>query len=240
MSSRDPAAELAVRVAAGDDAAGRELVALMRPLVSAMAARFAGRVPRSDLEQAGMVGVLHAARGFDPSQGTPFGGYAAPFVTGEMLSCVRQLASPVRVPRSVADAERTVNRAIEQLTMRDGRSPTPDEIAAHTGLDADAVLEALRARVASTAVGLDEPGVEYPSTPDPALQDVERRLDLGARLDRLDARSRRAVVLRFGLELSQREIAQRLGISQMHVSRLLRAAMVTLADDGEDGNAASE
>jgi RNA polymerase sigma-B factor len=217
VSSRDPAAELAVRVAAGDDAAGRELVALMRPLVSAMAARFAGRVPRSDLEQAGMVGVLHAARGFDPSQGTPFGGYAAPFVTGEMLSCVRQLASPVRVPRSVADAERTVNRAIEELTMRDGRSPTPDEIAAHTGLDADAVLEALR-----------------------ALQDVERRLDLGARLDRLDARSRRAVVLRFGLELSQREIAQRLGISQMHVSRLLRAAMVTLADDGEDGNAASE
>jgi len=239
VSSPDLAAELAVRVAAGDDEAGRELVTVMRPLVSAMAARFAGRVPRSDLEQAGMVGVLHAARRFDPSQGTPFGGYAAPFVTGEMLACVRQLASPVRVPRSVADAERTVNRAIDELTMRDGRSPTPDEVAAHTGLGSDLVLEALRARVASTAVGLDEPGVEHPSTPDPALQEVEQRLDLGARLDRLDARSRRAVVLRFGLELSQREIAERLGISQMHVSRLLRAAMVTLADDREDGNAAT-
>src|SRR4051794_41972037 len=97
----------------------------MRPLVSAMAARFAGRVPRSDLEQAGMVGVLHAARGFDPSHGTPFGGDAASFVMGEMLACVRQLASPVRGPRSVADAERTVNRALEGLTMRQGRGPAP-------------------------------------------------------------------------------------------------------------------
>jgi RNA polymerase sigma-B factor len=238
VSSPDRAAELAVQAAAGDDAAAGELVTVMRPLVSAMAARFAGRVPRSDLEQAGMVGVLHAARGYDPGHGTPFGGYAAQFVMGEMLSCVRQLASPVRVPRSVADAERAVNRAIEELTVRDGRSPTPDEIAAHTGLAGDAVLEALRARVASTAVGLDEAGVEHPSTPDPALQGIERRLDLGARLDRLDGRSRTAVVLRFGLELSQREIAERLGISQMHVSRLLRAAMVTLADDGEGANAA--
>jgi RNA polymerase sigma-B factor len=226
-----------VRAAAGDEQAGRELVAAMRPLVAAMAARFAGRVPRSDLEQAGMVGVLHAARGFDPGHGTPFGGYAAPFVMGEMLSCVRQLASPVRVPRSVAEAERAVNRAIEELTARDGRSPTPDEIAAHAGLDRDAVLEALRARVASTTVALDEPGVEQPSRPDAALQEVEQRLDLGARLDRLDARSRRAVVLRFGLELSQREIADRLGISQMHVSRLLRAAMATLAEDGEGADA---
>ncbi|HEY0388381.1 MAG TPA: sigma-70 family RNA polymerase sigma factor [Gaiellales bacterium] len=237
MSRRDSAERLAVRAAAGDEHAGQELVATMRPLVSAMAARFAGRVPRSDLEQAGMVGVLHAARGFDPSQGTPFGGYAAPFVMGEMLSCVRQLASPVRVPRSVADAERAVTRAMEELTARDRRSPTPDEIATHAGLDADAVLEALRARVASTAVPLDEPGVEQASTPDPALQEVEQRLDLGARLDRLDRRSRTAVVLRFGLELSQREIAERLGISQMHVSRLLRAAMATLADDGEEADA---
>jgi len=184
-----------------------------------------------------MVGVLHAARGFDPSQGTPFGGYAAPFVMGEMLACVRQLATPVRVPRSVADAERAVNRSIEELTMRDGRSPSPDEIAAHSGLEPDMVLEALRARMASTAVGLDEQEAADPSAPDPSLQEVEQRLDLGARLDRLDARSRRAVVLRFGLELSQREIAERLGISQMHVSRLLRAAMVTLADEGEDGDA---
>ena len=237
MSSRDPAAGLAVRAAGGDDAAARELVALMRPLVSAMAGRFAGRVPRADLEQAGMVGVLHAARGFDPSHGTPFGGYAAPFVMGEMLACVRQLATPVRVPRSVADAERAVNRSIEELTMRDGRSPTPDEIAAHSGLEPDMVLEALRARMASTAVGLDEQEAPDPSAADPSLQEVEQRLDLGARLDRLDARSRRAVVLRFGLELSQREIAERLGISQMHVSRLLRAAMVTLADEGEDGDA---
>jgi RNA polymerase sigma-B factor len=237
VSTPDAVAMLAARVAQGDEVAGRELVEAMRPLVSAMAARFSGRVPRADLEQAGMVGVLHAARGFDAAQGTPFGGYAAPFVMGEMLACVRQLAAPVRVPRSVAEAERAVNRAIEELTARGGQSPTVPELARHTGLEPDAVLEALRARLASTAVALDEVGDEHPALPDDALRGVEQRLDLGARLEQLDARSRELVVLRFGLELSQREIAARLGISQMQVSRLLRAAMTTLAQDQEENGA---
>src|SRR5262249_36280084 len=166
----------------------------MRPLVSAMAGRFAGRVPRADLEQAGMVGVLHAAQGFDPAKGTPFGGDAAPVVMGEMLACVRQLASPVQVPPSVGPPQRAVNPSMEELTIRQGRSPTPDELAADTGLEPDMVLEALRARMASTAAELDEEGVDHASVADPALQEVERRLDLGARLDRLDGRSRATVV----------------------------------------------
>src|SRR6478609_3262518 len=152
----EPAELLAGRVARGDDAAAEELVEAMRPLVSSMATRFQGRVPRSDLEQAGVVGLLRAAATFDAERGTPFGGYAAPFVMGEMLACVRQLAA------------------------------------------------------------------------------VERRLELGSRLHRLDPRSRAVLVLRFGIELSQREIAERLGISQMHVSRLLRAAMADIAEEGED------
>ncbi|MDX6522668.1 MAG: polymerase sigma-B factor [Gaiellales bacterium] len=237
MSAPDPAALLAARVASGDEAASHELVEAMRPLVSAMARRFAGRVPRSDLEQAGMVGVLHAAQGFDAAQGTPFGGYAAPFVMGEMLSCVRQLGSAVRVPRSLADAQRTVNQAIEQLTAGSGRSPTVPELAQHTGLDPDLVLEALRARLAANTVALDDLSVEPAVLADDALMGVEQRLDLGAKLDQLDPRSREAVLLRFGLELSQREIATRLGISQMHVSRLLRAAMATLAQDREEDGA---
>jgi RNA polymerase sigma-B factor len=181
--------------------------------------------------------VLHAARRFDVAQGTPFGGYAAPFVMGEMLACVRQLGPAVRVPRSLAESQRAVNLAIEQLTDLSGRSPTVAELAHHTGLDQDQVLEALRARLAATTVALEDLATVPSALADDALAGIEQRLDLGAKLDQLDSRSREAVLLRFGLELSQREIAARLGISQMHVSRLLRAAMATLAQDREEDGA---
>jgi RNA polymerase sigma-B factor len=219
----------------GDEAAGERLVAAMRPLVGAMARRFEGRVPRSDLEQAGVVGLLWAARSFDPTLGTPFGGYAAPFVMGEMLGCVRQLAMPVRVPRSMAENQRRTTAAIEQLTRSLERSPTVAEIGRHASLDEDAVLESLRLRMAVTPVALDEHEAEL-GLSDDAIRRAEQRLDLGARLGRLDARSRTVVMLRFGLELSQREIAARLDISQMHVSRLLRAALATLSADAPAGD----
>ena len=228
--SADPE-RLVSRLAGGDQAASGELVAAMRPLVSGMARRFEGRVPRADLEQAGVIGLLRAARSFDPRQGTPFGGYAASFVMGEMLACVRQQATPVRVPRSVADDERAVTAAIDALTGDLGRSPTVDEIASRSELGQDAVLDALRLRLAARPVPIHDVDQGELSLSDQALSQVEQRLDLGARLDRLDQRSRRVVVLRFGLELSQREIADRLGISQMHVSRLLRASLATLAEE---------
>jgi RNA polymerase sigma-B factor len=218
-------------VKVGDKVAGEALVTVMTPLVTGLARRFDGRVPRSDLEQAGMVGLLQAARSFEPEQGTPFGGYATPFVMGEMLACIRQLTAPVKVPRSVADNQRAVAAAIEELTAALGRSPTVPEIGDCAKLDQDAVLEALRLRMAATAVALDEVEEQRLGLPDEAIGRVEDRLDLGARLDRLDARSRRVIVMRFGLELSQREIAERLGISQMHVSRLMRAGLAALASD---------
>lgn len=230
----EPAELLAGRVARGDDAAAEELVEAMRPLVSSMATRFQGRVPRSDLEQAGVVGVLRAAATFDVEHGTPFGGYAAQFVMGEMLACVRQQSAPVRVPRSVAENERAVGAAVDLLTSEHGRSPTVAEIAERAQLDEEAVLDALRASMAARPVSLDEIEPERFGETDETLEAVERRLELGTRLDRLDRRSRVVLVLRFGMELSQREIAERLGISQMHVSRLLRAAMAEIADEGED------
>jgi RNA polymerase sigma-B factor len=223
--------DLVAGVQAGDDDAGAALVSAMTPLVAGLAKRFAGRVPRSDLEQAGMVGLLQAAQSFDPERGTPFGGYATPFVVGEMLSCVRQLAAPVKVPRSVAENQRAVAAAIEELTAQQGKSPTVPEIGAFADLDPDSVLEALRLRLAATAVTLDEVEEQRLGAADEAISRVEDRLDLGARLDRLDARSRRVIVMRFGLELSQREIAARLNISQMHVSRLMRAGLAQLATD---------
>jgi RNA polymerase sigma-B factor len=226
----DRAGALAVLAASGDQAAADHLVEEMRPLVASLARRFEGRVPRADLEQAGMVGLLVAARRFDPGHGTPFGAYATPFVVGEMLACVRQLASPVRMPRRVAERARNLERAVDRLTAQLGRSPTVSELSESTGLPEDEVVDALRARMAARAVPLGEAVEAEMALDDEALRTAEERLDLGAKLDRLDARSKGLLALRFGLGLSQREIAKRAGISQMHVSRLLRAALAELED----------
>ena len=153
---------------------------------------------------------------------------------GEMLACVRQQSAPVRVPRSVTENERAVAASVDLLTSAHGRSPTVAEIAKQARLDEEAVLDALRASMAARPVSLDEVEPERFGETDETLEAVERRLELGSRLDRLDRRSRAVLVLRFGMELSQREIAERLGISQMHVSRLLRAAMAEMEDQGGD------
>jgi RNA polymerase sigma-B factor len=236
VSESEAAELLAARAAAGDDLAAERLVATMQPLLSGMARRFQGRVPRSDLEQAGVVGLLRAARSFDRAQGTPFGGYAAPFVMGEMLACVRQLAGPLRVPRDVAANARAVATAIDELAAERQRSPTIAEIAQRAGIGEDDVLDALRAERATHAVPLGEVEFAEVGIPDDALRRVEQRLALGSRLERLDRRSRTVLLLRFGLELSQREIAARLGISQMHVSRLLRSAIEKLDQPGEEAS----
>src|SRR5258706_477729 len=169
----------------------------MRPLVAGLARRFEGPVPRSDLEQAGMVGLLQGARSFDPEQGTPFGGYAMPFVVGEMLGCVRQLAAPVKVPRSVAENQRTVAAAIEELTAALGRSPTVGEIGECSQLDPDTVLEALRLRLAATAVPLDEVEEQRLGSADEAMSRLEDLLDLRGRLRPAGTGSPKADVVRF-------------------------------------------
>jgi RNA polymerase sigma-B factor len=126
-----------------------------------------------------------------------------------------------------------VSSAVDRLTAETERSPTVAEISERTGLGEDAVLEVLRARLAAQPLPLDEVEFARAGLADEELRRVEERLALGSRLERLDRRSRQVVVLRFGLELSQREIAARLGISQMHVSRLLRAAMSELEEGGD-------
>jgi RNA polymerase sigma-B factor len=224
----DPAGALAARAASGDHRAADALVEEMRPLIGSLARRFEGRVSRADLEQAGIVGLLVAARRFDPKHGAPFTAYATPFAVGEMLACVRQLAAPVRMPRRVAERGREVERAVDRLTASLGRSPTVSELAVTLDMAEDEVVDGLRARMATSAVPLGEPGVGEIALDDEALRTAEERLDLGVRLDRLDARSKQLIALRFGLGLSQREIAARVGMSQMHVSRLLRAALAEL------------
>lgn len=217
-------------MASGDQAAADDLVEEMRPLIASLARRFEGRVPRADLEQAGVVGVLVAARRFDVGHGTPFAAYATPFAVGEMLACVRQLALPVRLPRRIAERGRDLERAVDRLTAKLGRSPTLSELSEAMAIPEDDVVDALRARIALRPVPLTEAETDEMGLDDEALKTAAERLDLGAKLERLDTRSKRLLALRFGLGLSQREIAERAGISQMHVSRLLRAALEELED----------
>jgi RNA polymerase sigma-B factor len=230
----DEAGRLAALAAAGSAEAKEELLVLMRPAVGRMAARVAGgRVPQEDLEQAGLVGVLAAVDGFDPGRGTPFEAYATRFVLGEMLALARQ-APPVHVSRTGRELATAVEAAADELAAESGTAPTLDAIAARAGLDVERVVTGLRARRALAPPAGGERELEAHGGLVDDLERIDARLDLGRRLEALDARSQRIVAMRLGLELSQAEIAERLGISQMHVSRLLRAALERLWSD-DDG-----
>jgi RNA polymerase sigma-B factor len=217
---------VAVRAAGGDAAARAELVERLAPLVARLARRLAARAPREDLEQAGMVGVLSAITGYDPGRGTAFTTYAAPFAVGEMLAVLRG-AAPVHVSRTGRDLAATVEATADALTAAHGRAPSPAEIAAAAGLEEEDVVTGLAARRA-LAPPAPETVIEDAAGTDDAFEALEARLAVGRLLRELDGRSQAILAMRFGLELSQAEIADRLGISQMHVSRLLRAALADL------------
>jgi RNA polymerase sigma-B factor len=197
-----------------------------------MAGRLAGdRLPREDLEQAGVLGVLAAIEGFDPAKGTQFEPYATRYALGEMLALGRQAAA-VHVSRAGRDLATAVEAAADALTAESGEAPTVAEIAARTDLDEEQVVTGLRARRALAPPRLGEQELlEAHGGYEDAIEQVENRLDLGRRLRSLDHRAQVVVALRFGLELSQAEIGERLGISQMHVSRLLRGALEQLYAD---------
>jgi RNA polymerase sigma-B factor len=228
----DPAGRLALLAAGGDEAAKAALVKEMSPLVGRLAGRLASaRVPRQDLEQAGMVGVLAAVDGFDPDRGAAFEPYATRYALGEMRALARGAAA-VHVSRTGRDLAAAVEAAAAELTAESGQPPTVDRIAERAGLDEEQVVTGLRARHGLAPPRLGEDGLlEAHGGWEDAIEQVERRLDVGRRLEKLDPRSQHIVALRFGLELSQTEIAERLGISQMHVSRLLRSALEQLWGD---------
>ncbi len=203
-----------------------QLVEQSQSLVAAVARRFGGRVPVEDLEQSGMVGVMLAARSFDPNRGVPFHGYAMPFITGEMLATVRAQA-PTHVSRTARELARRVELAADSATAELHRPPTVADIAREAELDEEQVVEGMRARAALAPPVVDAAALDLPGL-DQALEAAVARLELEPLLERLDRRSRTILALRFGMELSQDEIAEQMGISQMHVSRLLRSALAQL------------
>jgi RNA polymerase sigma-B factor len=177
---------------------------------------------------------------FEPARGINFLSFAVPTISGELLRHFRDRASVIRLPRRLRELQRSLQRATGELGHRLGRAPRPSEIAAHLGVDLDAVLDALQAHGAGHCASLDEPAGDDASSPgpsrfeavlaqvDPAIELVEFRESLQPLLHALPERERRILLLRFFAGLSQTQIAGQIGISQMHVSRLLAATLTTL------------
>lgn len=222
--------------ATGDRDARDQIVAAHHWLAAQCARRFANRgEPLDELTQVAFVGVFKAAERFDPEFGVPFTAFATPTAIGEIRRHFRDKTWSVRVPRRAKDLHVRLPAAIEELTTQLHRSPTPGEVATYIGVAEDAVLEAIDAGAAYRASSLDAPrgvtgasGAETHGGADPLLARTEDRSQLESLLSSLPEREREIVYLRFFEDLSQSEIAERMGVSQVHVSRLLRTSIDTL------------
>ncbi len=221
----------------GDEDARRALIEQMMPLVRALARRYAHRgEPLDDLEQVGCVGLIKAVDRFDVERELRFSTFAVPTILGEIKRHFRDRAWSVRVSRGLQELSARVAREIDRLSTRLGRSPTIEDLAAATQSSPEQVLEALQGAHAYSTVPLEEPlGEDGEPTArigaeDPAFAVAEERIELSRALRALGERERQIVLLRFFGGLTQREIAERVGISQMHVSRLLRRALERMGE----------
>jgi RNA polymerase sigma-B factor len=215
------------------------------PLVRVLAQRYRDLgEPLDDLVQVGTIGLIHAVDRFDPGRGTGLASYATPNILGEIRRHFRDRAWAVRVPRRLQELQARTSAARRDLAQRLGRSPTVSELAHALGLEEEAVLEGLEAQRAYAAVPLERPEGQAAVdgalvTVDSALEQVVDRESLRPVLRSLPARDKQILALRYFRGLSQAQIAQELGISQMHVSRLLARTLCRLqqclADAGEAG-----
>jgi len=223
------------------------LVALHLPLVEYLAGRFRnrGEAPE-DLVQVGTIGLIKAVDRFDPDRGVEFSTYATPTVLGEIKRWFRDKGWSIRVPRRLQELRLALTVATDELSQDLGRSPTVAEIAARLDVSQDMVLEGLESAAAYTTVSLDAPDLalvdgasvgDQLGEEDDALETVELRESLRPVLDQLPRRERRIVVLRFFRQMTQSQIAAEVGLSQMHVSRLLARSLATLRAELTDGDA---
>lgn len=185
-----------------------------------------------DLVQIATVGLIHAVDRYDPSQGTDFLAFAVPTISGELRHHFRDNSWSVRVPRRLKELNATISAAREELTVRLSRAPKPSEIASHLGVPIEDVYEGLRAGQGRYGASLDNLLENSAHTrfgaPDANLGQAELREALRPMLDSLPERERKIVALRFGSGMSQSDIARRVGVSQMQVSRLLAATLKKL------------
>ena len=232
--------------ASGDRAVRNRLIEDHRWLAVHCARRFAGKgEPLDDLVQVAMLGVLKAVERFDPDYGATFATFAVPTITGELRRHFRDTTWAVHVPRRARDLQHTVKVAVNELSQALGRSPTAEEVADHTGVAVEDVLDALEAArcyrktsLASTADD-DEDDLDSLGQDDPQLDAVDARMTVERLLRELPARERRIVELRYLSGLSQTQIGEIVGVSQVQVSRLLRASLAKLNRTLEDTQGAA-
>jgi len=198
-----------------------------------------GREPLDDLVQVASIGLVKAVDRFDPERGVSFTTFAVPTILGELRRHFRDHGWAVRVPRDLKEATLRVNRA---LAARGGRSATPAELAHETGLPLETVLEALEAAGAQHAASLDAPAGEDDDAPtlldtlggeDAELAHAHARVTLAQLAHVLNERERAILRMRFEEGLTQSEIGARIGVSQMQISRLIRAALERLRQAAE-------
>jgi RNA polymerase sigma-B factor len=193
-------------------------------------------VPVEDLRQTALLAMIRAVDRFDPEAGVTFSTFASRTVDGELKRWFRDKAWAVRPPRSTQERHLALRRAEDELTQKLGRSPTVRELAVALDASEDHVLEALEAGAARSASSLvrtnptDEPGAgeEIVPTVDRELGLVDERVLVAGLLDRLPERDRAVVELRFFEGLGQEEIANRIGVSQSYLSRMLRRILIDL------------
>lgn len=225
----------------GDDAIRLALIEEHRWIPQRCARRFANKgEPLDDLEQVGAIGLVKAAGRFDPEMGIPFPAYAIPTVMGELRRHFRDATWALRVPRRAKDLHVRMGPAVEALRHEMGRAPTPSELAEYLSVPEEHVLEATEAGAAYSTSSLDQPTVggaltagERVGIDDALLGLKEDRAELAALLESLPERERTIIYLRFFEERSQAEIAEQIGTSQVHVSRLLKASLAKLRAVGE-------
>jgi RNA polymerase sigma-B factor len=218
------------------DARERALVELM-PLVRALASRYAGRgEPMEDLVQVGSIGLIKAVDRFDVDRGVEFASYAVPTIVGEIRRHFRDKAWAMHVPRRLKELSLRLSRVLDQLTTELGRSPTIAELAEAAGVDEEDAIDAIDSMNAYSTRSLqaplddrsDDSLAERLGTDESGYAEVEDGTLVASGLDALDERERRIVEMRFFDEMTQSQIASEIGISQMHVSRLLRKSLAVM------------
>ncbi len=210
------------------------------PLARQLARRYQrGSEPLDDLIQVASLGLLKAIDRFEPDRPTAFSSFAVPTILGELKRHFRDRGWSVRVPRDLQELSVRVERVAEELSSELSRAPTPAEIASHIGATTEQVLEAREAVGAYRAVSLDRPrdddeggdGItESMGVEDPGFRIAEDAATVERLMDVLSDREREVLRLRFEEDLTQSEIGARIGVSQMHVSRLIRQAVARLRE----------
>lgn len=228
-----------------DRRARDELIERFLPLAHRLARRYASAgEPYEDLFQIASLGLVKAVERFDPDRGFAFTTFAVPTIVGELKRYFRDTSWALHVDRGAKDRARQIAEAQRELLARAGHAPTVSELAQYLERSEEEVLEGLQTATAYEAVSLDAPAAPEGQGPTSRLETIgglDERLELVdevttlfAAAKHLPRRERQVLYLRFGEDLPQTEIARRIGVSQMHVSRLLRSALARLRELTDD------